>query len=64
MSMCFAFFDVPCRVAMLLPALESVCGCLPLMLSLILVGTFSSVDRRLFLCKLRRAHFLQSSMLL
>ena len=25
MSMCFAFFDVLCRVAMLLPAVESVC---------------------------------------
>ena len=25
MSMCFAFLDVPCRVAMLLPAVESVC---------------------------------------
>ena len=25
MSMCVAFFDVPCRVAMLLPAVESVC---------------------------------------
>ena len=25
MSMCFAFFDVPCRVAMLLRAVESVC---------------------------------------
>ncbi len=25
MSMCFAFFDVPCGVAMLLPTVESVC---------------------------------------
>ena len=65
MSMCFAFLDVPCRVAMLLPAVESVCmRMFTLDANPDSCRVSSSVVPRLFLCKLRRVHFLLSSVLL